>query len=292
MTLDLQKYTFNGKGEFILIETTDNSFSVQGRMVEISDSDGDIAPATAFSAFVAKQNESDTVQIEIYFGDLIALVNGERIDLSTLNEQRFQNVTVSSMDNSTMTVSFSRGEFIKVVSENGILSEMAIGLPKSYKGKTQGLMGSFDGDNTNDLVPKGGAIPLASDSTIQEIHEKFGITCESSTRISVNYIKFCIIIGIISDSADSLFTYIFGQEWSIFYSPNFTPAYDVDFANPQLQAEAIALCGEDEFCLFDIAATGRLEIGKTTLQGGLNFAAVLELSKPSRFSVIIIIIII
>ena len=45
--------------------------------------------------------------------------------------------------------------------------------------KTQGLMGSFDEDVSNDLTPKGGSTPLPLNSTIQTIHEKFGITCLS-----------------------------------------------------------------------------------------------------------------
>ena len=36
MTLDLHKYTFNGKGEFVLIETNDESFTLQGRMIEVN----------------------------------------------------------------------------------------------------------------------------------------------------------------------------------------------------------------------------------------------------------------
>ena len=36
ITLDLHKYTFNGYGEYMLIETVDNSFTLQGRMVEAS----------------------------------------------------------------------------------------------------------------------------------------------------------------------------------------------------------------------------------------------------------------
>ena len=36
------------------------------------------------------------------------------------------------------------------------------------------------------------------------------------------------------------------------------------------------------FCKFDIAATGRVEIGETTYQGGQDFEQLVNLSKPSN----------
>ena len=60
VTTDGLKYTFNGKGEFILIETMDKGFTLQGRMIEAIDEFGSVAAATVFSAIVGKQNDSDT----------------------------------------------------------------------------------------------------------------------------------------------------------------------------------------------------------------------------------------
>ena len=55
VTLDGFKYTFNGKGEFTLIETVDNSFTLQGRMLEATDPDGSLVPATVFTAIVGSR---------------------------------------------------------------------------------------------------------------------------------------------------------------------------------------------------------------------------------------------
>ena len=96
VTLDLFKYTFNGKGEFILIETDDDSFTLQGRMIEVNGSSGNSAPGTVFSAIVAKQNDSDTVQFELTADiKLIVLVNGDSFE--DIKSQRFNNVTVTLM---------------------------------------------------------------------------------------------------------------------------------------------------------------------------------------------------
>ena len=179
VTLDLHKYTFNGKGEFVLIQTVDNSFTLQGRMVEATNDDSNLVQATVFSALVAKQNDSDTVQLQLdASNNVTALVNGDEIDFSELHEQEFNNVKVSNLKNNTLIATFSSGPFIKVQEENGIISVMIVSLPTSFKNKTQGLMGNYNGDMSDDLTPRGGGQALPLDSPLQRIHEQFGVTCE------------------------------------------------------------------------------------------------------------------
>ena len=67
---------------------------------------------------------------------------------------------------------------------------------------------------------------------------------------------------------DSLFTYQPGETWATFYDPFFEPTYHPKFSNPKLEAEAKELCGDDIFCLFDVAATGNIDIGLSTLTVG------------------------
>ena len=56
---------------------------------------------------------------------------------------------------------------------------MIVSLPETFKDKKiSGLMGSFNGEILDDLLPNEGTVPLSLNSTIQEIHEKFGLTCE------------------------------------------------------------------------------------------------------------------
>ena len=112
MTLDGFKYTFNGHGEYVLIETPDDSFTLQGRMIQANDDSGDPISATAFSAIVAKQyNNSDTVQFqvidsEIIIDDVDALVNGEFLDFEGLPNQQFNNVTLRKIDKNYISIVF------------------------------------------------------------------------------------------------------------------------------------------------------------------------------------------
>ena len=87
-------------------------------------------------------------------------------------------------------------------------------------------------------------------------------------------------LGIIDSPADSLFTYASGQNWSTFYQPDFIPAFDPIFFSTSLEQQAEAICGDDQFCRFDIAATGRTDIGLTTLIGGLEFEMIANISQP------------
>ena len=197
VTLDLHKYTFNGKGEFVLIETNDQSFTLQGRMIEVETSLGSVANATVFSACVAKEESSSTVQFEIETVDnitsVITLINGERIDFDEIKSQEFNNVTVTDSGNNTLSATFSSGAFLLIQEQNSFISVMIISLPESYQNKTQGLLGPYNGDKTDDLTPRGNGTILLLNSTIQEAHENFGITCKDYLKTYCNNYIFLFI---------------------------------------------------------------------------------------------------
>ena len=94
--------------------------------------------------------------------------------------------------------------------------------------------------------------------------------------------------GIISNAEDSLFTYAPRESWVTFYSPGFNPTFTTTFSDPQLQAQANEICGDDQFCLYDIAATRRTDIGLSTLIGNQEFEEILQLSAPSMNAVLFI----
>ena len=65
VTFDQFTYTFNGKGEFVLIETDDDSFTLQARMVPAVDANNNNVAATVFSAVICKQINSQTIQFQL-----------------------------------------------------------------------------------------------------------------------------------------------------------------------------------------------------------------------------------
>ena len=90
--------------------------------------------------------------------------------------------------------------------------------------------------------------------------------------------------GIVSNPSDSLFDYhLPGESWSTYYDPDFTPLFGVEFSDPALENEAMELCQGDEFCLYDIATTGSMDIGLSTLNGSVNYEEIVETSKPGLY---------
>ena len=139
--------------------------------------------ASVFSALVA-MSISSIVQFEIQVKDnktnfLVCLVNREEIDFSEIKSQEFDDVTVYETSNNTFGATFTNGAYLQAQEQNGFISLITVGLPKSFYNRTSGLMGLFNGDMDDDMTPRGGTEPLPLDSTLQTIHESFGITCKT-----------------------------------------------------------------------------------------------------------------
>ena len=64
-TLDGLSYTFNGLGEYILLKTRQDEFTLEGRTIQAFDSYGQAIEATSYTAFAAKETHSDLVQIQV-----------------------------------------------------------------------------------------------------------------------------------------------------------------------------------------------------------------------------------
>jgi len=301
ITLDGFKYTFNGKGEFTLIEHKYGLFTLQARMEAAENSTGNKTQATVITALAAKQNDSDTVQFELSRRGLDAIVSGKSVFFDDMQKQEFNNVTVSHLGNRMFSALFSSGAYIEAKAENGIISVLLVSLSDSYRNSTSGLMGVFNGDMTDDLMMRNSSEYLPVSSTNEVIHE-FGLSCKLHNYIILCtiaiqifriatvllYVICCLYIvdlysifrtGIVNEEK-SLFTYLHEDSWRTYYDPNFTPVFSPAFNNPALEGEAISTCKGDTFCLYDIAATGRSDIGLSTLDGSMRFRKLLTLSFP------------
>ena len=188
VTLDGYRYTFNGRGEFTLIETPGNQFTMQARM-ETPSSD---IPATVLTAIVARAMGSDTVQIQLAPNreSLDMLVAGELVDFFVRSEQEFVGVAVTDLDGSGRSLSarFSSGAYVEARVQNGFISAVFVSLSRDeFGGRTSGLMGNYNGAVEDDLMPRGGEpgsqIPLTA--SLEDIHNHFGVTCERNEELSI-----------------------------------------------------------------------------------------------------------
>ena len=180
LTLDGHQYTFNGRGEFILIETHDDRFTLQGRMIPAENDGGTESLGTVFSAIVAKQNDSDMVEFSASVTGILVLVNNVEIEIEESLPEAYNNVTISNEGNDTYSAVFSSGVYLQVKQRNGFLSGTAVSLPHTYSGLTQGLMGVYNNDPSDDLLPRNSSTPLALNSSIEKVHYEFGVTCKKA----------------------------------------------------------------------------------------------------------------
>lgn len=98
--------------------------------------------------------------------------------------------------------------------------------------------------------------------------------------MNINLSLLCI--GFINREEQSLFTYKQNFSWETYYDPNFEPLFEPTFSDASLEQQAMETCGDDVFCLFDVATTGRMDIGLSTLNGSQDFDELVKLSYPGN----------
>ena len=71
-----------------------------------------------------------------------------------------------------------------------------------------------------------------------------------------------------------MFTYRGGKDYDDYVDPGFTPVFLEDaesiFSNSTLQKETKKICGDNKQCMFDIAVSGKTNIGQVTLNSISN----------------------
>jgi hypothetical protein len=83
----------------------------------------------------------------------------------------------------------------------------------------------------------------------------------------------------------SLFTYpphksYYHDYFDLLFPVNHHPTFD----SRELEQQATLLCNGDEFCLYDVAVTGLLEVGNLTKMTSQRRMELIDLSRPSKTS--------
>ncbi|XP_071951342.1 sushi domain-containing protein 2-like [Antedon mediterranea] len=250
LTLDGLAYTFNGHGEYVLIDALGGLFEMQGRTEPIKNGTTPIK-ATRFTAIAAKFNNDTMVHVALnQVRGLVAYTTEDyvwsRIDFDDNPIWSGTGLTIfyTKATNETsvsITVAFDFGLSFVVEANNDLMSIIVYG-PEMLHGNTSGLLGNWNDDVTDDLrTPNGDIIP--SNSSLQDIHYDFG----EKWRI---------------DSEDSILYYVAGTDYSTYYKPNFVPWFEAP--DNIDQEEVTRVCGDNIECIFDYQVTGNVEIAKVT----------------------------
>ncbi|XP_070537256.1 mucin-like protein [Ptychodera flava] len=265
-TLDGVSYTFNGLGEYTLVQVDDDFFKLQGRTARAITKNGTMSQATVFVAFAAKQQNSSTVQVKLTDDgtDYDVLVDGELFNKTFLDDQPFTpngtNVSMSLKQEESTVGSGAKVRFVasftsKMSISIGVAEKMLdvlFSAPEEFKGRVTGLLGFWDGDPTNDFkLPDGNIKQPTGDNFTDAEYFEFG----QQWNISAN---------------QSIFWYEEGKSWSDYNDPTFEPLFldelidNYEREDPAYLSKVRSNCGDDQECLFDSLATEREEIGLLT----------------------------
>ena len=90
----------------------------------------------------------------------------------------------------------------------------------------------------------------------------------------------CVVI--VCNARRSLFYYQPDESWDTFYDPFFVPSFEPTFTNPDLEEEAMEVCDDDINCLYDIATTGKVQIGVATRDTSVQIEQILRNTMPGK----------
>eukprot|EP00057_Strongylocentrotus_purpuratus_P007665 XP_011662139.1 PREDICTED: mucin-like protein [Strongylocentrotus purpuratus] len=271
-TLDGRMYSFNGLGEYTMLEYNNNdTFVLQARTGKAFNNSEPVETGTVFTGFAATQGIT-VVEFSLNDNrtDMRIFVNrtDEITDLTELEGDGYASADSSfsltrengtTADEIKVNAYFQVGDTpatsFTVTFSNGILL-VTIEAPPEYveDGPGRGLLGNMNGDSSDDFLLRDGTTledSLATNLTDKEIFD-FG----QSWQVR---------------EAESLFEY--GERNWTYYNPaNYTPIFlsDLKAQDPERTRAAEEACGDDEMCLFDYLAVSP-ELGAMTMEAGNTF---------------------
>lgn len=250
LTLDDLSYTFNGYGEYTLLDIPTSQFNIQIRIAPLLNDNNELTDGTVFKA-IAVKDANDTIQLEINsLNQVWILYNGQIIDSNELDSIVFETLSVIITEDRYFIKSSKKISIeIGLTSEKNALS-IVCNVPKTFNAKTRGLLGNFDGNPANDFVLPNGTIITLDSNDDGKIFSEYGQKWMTTKE-------------------ESIFTYEDGFEHADFSRLDYVPKFMSDgfnFEDEELEEKAKVICKNNNQCLFDIATTGQLSIGDMTVE--------------------------
>ncbi|XP_010181649.1 PREDICTED: mucin-4-like, partial [Mesitornis unicolor] len=247
-TLDGLTYTFNGLGDFVLLQASNaqTSFMLQGRTAQTG-----TAQATNFVAFAAQYISTTTTTVEWTLGskgDIQVLLNNETVQFSysqDMGAEVYYSPSVLLVNTSSVTAVFDGAIAISISATSRILS-VVCSLPPWYSNSTKGLLGVWDHDPADDFqMPNGTSIPV--NSSEEEIYS-YGMTWAVGEH------------SLFAQPLDSLVM-------------NFTPIFlsGLRQENESQYQLAASRCHGSKECIYDALSTGDVALGLATQSLAADF---------------------
>ncbi|CAG7823396.1 unnamed protein product [Allacma fusca] len=262
VTFDGMPYTFNGKGEYVLVKsnTDRHRLDIQGRFEQLPNNNYGEVRATTLTTVAARDNQSATVEIRVRPRDaqwrykLDVIVDHHRVffDRYPQKIQYFHGVTVytpSTIQNQSHVIAmFESGAGVEVVENKGHLTARVY-LPMTFLNQTRGLFGNWSGIIEDDFVlPDGSSGPIGNTNSLEMMHNSFAMHWNIDEKDA-------------SEKGSSLFYHENGKTSSNYNDRLFRPVYYTDPAqivplNVTLKANSInEFCGDSLPCKYDYSVT-------------------------------------
>ncbi|XP_033217639.1 protein mesh isoform X2 [Belonocnema kinseyi] len=259
-TFDGLEYTFNGKGEFVLVRVNHqkDKLDIQGRFEQLPNNFYGEVRATQLTSVVARGNNSVTIEVRLrpthaqWRYRLDVLADGRRVyfDRTSLKFQHFKGVLVYTptynLNQSEVVVMFDTGAGVEVIENQGFMSARVY-LPWTYMNKTRGLMGNWSYDITDDFTNPDGIIAGVSNlNNFETVHKDFAINWLLEDREDPH-------------KGGALFTREFSKTASYYANRTFEPEWrrspdDILPANrSDDRIRSHDLCGDNYQCQYDYA---------------------------------------
>ncbi|CAH0663709.1 unnamed protein product [Chilo suppressalis] len=270
VTFDDLHYTFNGKGEYVLVRVDQPhlKLDVQGRFEQVRRNIHGAVNATHLTSIVAASNNSVPIEVRIrprhaqwrYRLDVFADNKRVYFDRTALRVQYFPGVTVYQpmyiLNQSEIVIMFSSGAGVEIVENRGYMTARVY-LPWTYMNQTLGLFGNWSLDINDDFTrPDGTRVPIDLNN-FQSAHRDFAQYWQLTDREQKD-------IGVALFSReygrtaayynDNLFQPNFVREPAEFLPPNRT--HDV--------LRAMEICQDSYQCRYDYGMTLDIDMATFT----------------------------
>ena len=97
-----------------------------------------------------------------------------------------ENVEIFQNEDSSITCAMATIGFgVTISSTEGAMS-FVLQVPASWKSYTKGLLGNFNGNKSDDFIPRGSKAAISGGESDRNVHFKFAQTCKSKSNLNFN----------------------------------------------------------------------------------------------------------
>ncbi|NXO25816.1 SUSD2 protein, partial [Cisticola juncidis] len=277
LTFDGLNFTFNGLGEYTLVdiphmaEEQVEGYTDRSRDAGRKKNGRDIEGAWRRSQIREVEKERKTVNTESSASSSQPLSDTDIILFCPLHLVVIGLFLYSTPDQN-ITVMFSSGSGVEIRGREGFLT-LTVLLPEKLVNHTWGLFGVMNGNPEDDYTFKNKTI-MSVHASPQQVFE-FGASwaIENGTSLFTYDTEFL------------LNSFFYGEKHNSSFVPVFSPHEDP--ADPLVE-EMVSRCGSDPFCRFDVLTTRNLQLGSSTRVSHQNHKLLVKHLEPDMSLLLVI----